>query len=602
MLERDLSVPLFCTQRREMASSMLRLATAAADETRLLNVAPKPASAIRPVATLPAATAAGARSEAFPPRALDTLAIATLGIVAVIVALTFRDYGLGWDDYTHSQYGNLLVSLYGSDFADQRAFSFVNLYMYGGGFDLLATLAAKVLPFGLFETRRLVGGAIGLIGLFVTWRLGRRLGGPLAGLVALVLLAACPLYYGHMFMNAKDAPFAVAMVVALLGIVRAFEEYPRATPATIALCGIGIGAAIGSRVMGGFALLNALLPLLLIVIVRSRENGLKPALAECGSYLVPFIPGMVLAYVVMGLLWPWAVISPLNPFRAVEYFSNFFEKPWRELFGGEIILVPDMPRSYVPTLVALTLPELMLALGFCGLGLAAFAAARGDPEHPGVGRRAALLATILAAVLPVVVTVAGRPAMYNGIRHFVFLMPPLAVLGGLAVAWIARLLRPYGQTAMAAAATVFVAGVASPVIEMVRLHPYEYTHFNHIAGGAAGARTNYMLDYWGLSIKQASAELRDVLAARHEKPSGATWTVAVCGPHTAAVIALGSEYSAIWDPKGADFAMTLGEFYCAKLDAPVLFDVMREGVVYARVYDIRGRSISTLLTVRGPDS
>ena len=137
---------------------------------------------------------------------------------------------------------------------------------------------------------------------------------------------------------------------------------------------------------------------------------------------------------------------------------------------------------------------------------------------------------------------------------------------------------------------------------MVRLHPYEYTHFNRIAGDAAGARTRFMLDYWGLSIKQASAELQDVLAARQEKPRAATWTVAVCGPHPAAVIALGPQYSAIWDPKGADFAMTLGEFYCAKLDAPVLFDIMREGVVYARVYDIRGRSITTLLRVRGPDS
>ena len=578
------------------------MATAAADETRLLNVTVKPASATLRVATLPAGTVISGAATFPAARALNALAIGTLGIVAVIVALTFRDYGLGWDDYTHSQYGNLLISLYGSDFADQRAFSFVNLYMYGGGFDLLATLAAKVLPFGLFETRRLVGGVIGLIGLFVAWRLGRRLGGPFAGLVALVLLAACPLYYGHMFMNAKDAPFAVAMAAALLGTVRAFEEYPRASPATIALCGIGIGAAIGSRVMGGFALLNALLPLLLIVTVRSRENGLKPALAECGSYLVPFIPGILLAYVVMGLLWPWAVISPINPFRAVEYFSNFFEKPWRELFGGQIILVPDMPRSYVPTLIALTLPELMLAFEFCGLGIAGFAAARGDPEHPGAGRRAALLATILAAVLPVVVTVAGRPAMYNGIRHFVFLMPPFAVLGGLAAAWIARRLRPYGPAAMAAAMAILVAGIASPVIEMVRLHPYEYTHFNHIEGGAAGVRTRYMLDYWGLSIKQASEQLRDVLAARHEQPRGATWTVAVCGPHPAAVVALGPQYSAIWDPKGADFAMTLGEFYCAKLDAPVLFDIMREGVVYARVYDIRGRSISTLLTVRGPDS
>ncbi len=47
--------------------------------------------------------------------------------------------------------------------------------------------------------------------------------------------------------------------------------------------------------------------------------------------------------------------------------------------------------------------------------------------------------------------------------------------------------------------------------------------------------------------------------------------------------------------------MMLGEFYCARLDAPVLFEVVRDGVVYARVYDIRGRSITTLLTVPGID-
>ena len=172
-------------------------------------------------------------------RRLDRLAIVVLLVVAVAALATFRDYGLGWDDYTHSQYGNLLVELYRSGFADRRALSFVNLYMYGGGFDILAALAAKVLPFGLFETRRLVGAAVGLVGLFATWRIGRRLGGPFAGLAALVLLAACPLYYGHMFINAKDGPFAAVMAIALLGIVRAFEEYPRATPSTIGLCGWG---------------------------------------------------------------------------------------------------------------------------------------------------------------------------------------------------------------------------------------------------------------------------------------------------------------------------------------------------------------------------
>jgi hypothetical protein len=392
--------------------------------------------------------------------------------------------------------------------------------------------------------------------------------------------------------------------MAVLGLVRAFQEYPRATPATVALCSIGIGLAVGSRVMGGFAVLEALLALLFILAIRSRETGLKPALGEWGSFLMPFLPGAVLAYLVMGLVWPWAALSPLNPFRAVEYFSNFFEKPWRELFGGQLIPVVDMPRSYLPTLVGLTLPELMLALGLCGIAGAAIVAARGQPGSDGAtaGRRAALIAVVLAALLPVLVTVAGRPAMYNGIRHFVFLTPPFAALGGLAGAWIARSLRQYGRTAIAAGAVLLAAGLASPAIEMARLHPYEYTHFNHIAGGVAGARPRYMLDYWGLSMTQASWRLRALVAERGEKPHGATWSVAVCGPHPAVAVALGPQYSAIWKPKGADFAMTLGEFYCAKLDAPVLFEIVREGVVYARVYDIRGRSIPTLLTVRGPDA
>jgi len=550
--------------------------------------------AAKPIA-LPSETAVRARW-------LDGLAIAVLVLTGAIAAATFRDYGLGWDDYTHSQYGNLLVLLYSSGFADKRALSFVNLYMYGGGFDLLAALSAKILPFGLFETRRLVGAAVGLIGMFVTWRLGRRLGGPFAGLIGLILLATCPLYYGHMFINPKDGPFAVMSVIALLGIVRAFEEYPRATPATIALCGVGVGLAIGSRVMGGFAVLDAVLPLPFILAIRARPDGLKPGLSESGSFLVAFIPGAILAYLVMGLVWPWSVTAPLNPFHAVEYFSYFFEKPWRELFDGQLILVPDMPRSYVPTLVALKLPELLLALGLSGIAGAIITIVGGGDRGGSVGHRAALLATVLAATLPVLITVAARPAMYNGIRHFVFVVPPFAALGGLAATWIARRLKRYGRAAVAAAALVLILGIASPVVAMVRLHPFEYTHFNRIAGGAAGARPRYMLDYWGLSLTEASRQLRMVIAERHLEPPKGTWTVAVCGPHPPVAVALGPQFTTTWDPKGADFAMMLGEFYCAKLDAPVLFEIARDGVVFARAYDIRDRSISTLLTVPGIDA
>src|ERR1051325_4182333 len=128
-------------------------------------------------------------------RSFDRLALGALAVPALAASLTFRDYGLGWDDSTHAQYGDLLLSLYTSGFHDTRALSFVNLYLYGGGFDMAAALLAKVLPFDLFETGRLLGAAVGIAGLAVTWRIGRRIGGPVAGLMALLLLAACPLYY-----------------------------------------------------------------------------------------------------------------------------------------------------------------------------------------------------------------------------------------------------------------------------------------------------------------------------------------------------------------------------------------------------------------------
>jgi 4-amino-4-deoxy-L-arabinose transferase-like glycosyltransferase len=529
-------------------------------------------------------------------RIADGLALAVMVATAIIAALTFRDYGLGWDDYTHAEYGGLLLNLYASGFTDQRALSFVNLYAYGGGFDLLSALTAQVLPFDLFETRRLVGAVIGLVGLFITWRLGRRVGGPLAGLIAVALLVTCPLYYGNMYMNAKDAPFAVAMAFLTLALVRAFEEYPRPSPINCAMVGGAAGLAIGTRVLGGIAVVNVLAALMLLLAIETRRAGWREARAHVGQFVVRLAPALLLGYAVMALVWPWSVAEPLNPWRAVAYFSEFFEKPWHELFAGQIVEVTEMPRSYVPTLFALQMPEIFLALALAGTAGALIAACRRSLP---ANRRAVFLLVVLAAALPILVTVLARPAMYNGIRHFVFVLPPFAVLGGLAGAWL--LTRLHSDRIAAAAGVVFLAGIALPIVEMVRLHPYEYTYFNHLIGGVAGARERYMLDYWGLSFKQASQGLAAKLAERHEsKPPDRRWKLAVCGPHRSPQVELGPDFETTWEPPGADFALMLGEFYCATFDAPIVVEIAREGVVYARVYDIRGRSFGSLLTLPAP--
>jgi hypothetical protein len=524
----------------------------------------------------------------------DALALAALGAVAVIAGMTFRDYGLGWDDYTHAEYGELLLKLYGSGFTDRRALTFVNLYAYGGGFDLLAALAAKVLPFDLFETRRLIGAAVGLIGLAITWRLGRRVGGPVAGLVAVVLLATCPLYYGNMYMNAKDAPFAVAMAFLTLSLVRAFEEYPRPSPIACAMVGGAAGLAFGTRVLGALAGVNALAALAVMFTIEARRLGVRAAAAHVGQFLLAIAPALGLGYAVMALVWPWAAAEPLNPVRAIEYFSSFFERPWREMFDGIALAVPDMPRSYVPKLFLLQEPEIFLLLGIGGAGGALVAVMRREITP---ARRAVLVLLASAAVFPIALAVALRPAMYNGIRHFVFVAPAFAVLGGLAFVWAANALQRMWRGAPALAATVLLFGLFLPVREMMRLHPYQYTHFNVVAGGIGAADHRFMLDYWGLAFKQATQDLRAKLAAAMP-PAGGPWRVAVCGPERTAKVGLGPDFLTSSDPKGADFALTMGEFYCARLAAPVLVEIAREGVVYARVYDIRGMTVTSQLSLQ----
>ncbi|WP_128924659.1 glycosyltransferase family 39 protein [Bradyrhizobium guangxiense] len=531
-------------------------------------------------------------------RTCDDLAMLVLAAVAVVAGLTFRDYGLGWDDYTHAEYADLLLRMFGSGFKDTAALSFANLYMYGGGFDMVAALLHKVIPLELFETRRLVGAIVGVIGLAVTWRLGRRIGGPLAGLAALLLLALCPIFYGHMFMNPKDAPFAVAMIILMLGLIRLAEEYPQPSPRTVLIVGLGAGLSLGCRVLGGLALVYAVLGFIPLLLEELRTEGLRESVRRFVHVVYVLLPGLAFGYLVMGLIWPWSIMEPGNPFEALTYFSHFFEKPWKEMFDGAIVSVPDMPWSYLPTLFALQLPEVMLVLmGGAVFSTFAMLPRRGVPAR----RKTILLMLTLAATLPLAIAMVKRPALYNGIRHFVFVIPPMAVLGGVAFAWAMERLRANHRTWQPVVLATFCFGLALSLAEMIRLHPYQYTHFNHIAGTVRGADDRFMLDYWGLALKQASDGLREQLIERQEvPPTNRKWKVAVCGPQRPAQVALGPDFTIGWDSNAADFAMTLGEFYCKGLTAPVMVEIKRDDVVFARVYDIRGRSISSLLSIPAP--
>jgi hypothetical protein len=86
----------------------------------------------------------------------------------------------------------------------------------------------------------------------------------------------------------------------------------------------------------------------------------------------------------------------------------------------------------LPTLFALQLPEILLALLIAGIVGTFMSLSRAEVS---ARRKTMFLMLTLAATLPLVIAMLKRPALYNGIRHFVFVIPPMAVLAGASFAW-----------------------------------------------------------------------------------------------------------------------------------------------------------------------
>jgi hypothetical protein len=208
-------------------------------------------------------------------------------------------------------------------------------------------------------------------------------------------------------------------------------------------------------------------------------------------------------------------------------------------------------------------------------------------------RRASLALMVSAVVVPVALAMITRPALYNSVRHFLFVVPPLAVLGGLAVAVSLERLAAQSRGLAALGAAVFVGLLILPIADQVRFHPYQYVLFNRLSGGMQEASRRYMIDYWGLGLNEASETLLRRLG-QGTTPANGRWKVAVCGPANVVAHVLGPRFIVDNDAKGADFAVSLTTYYCARLDAPVLASAEREGIAFARAYDLRGRTVPSV--------
>ncbi|HVA14407.1 MAG TPA: glycosyltransferase family 39 protein [Stellaceae bacterium] len=518
----------------------------------------------------------------------DGSAYLLFGIVIILALLTFQDYGVTWDEDVHTWYGVFVLNYYVSGFTDLRSLHWLDLYNYGAVFDATAAALNLVSPFGTYETRHLLNALVGVVGLVGTWELGRSLGGPRAGFLAALFLALTPNYYGQMFNNPKDVPFAAGCVWALYYLVEIIPALPRPRPGLVAKLGLACGLTLGVRV-GGFLLLAYLGMLLgLFALWRALETRRASVLFSEGIPCLArvFVPAAAIAYPVMLLFWPWAQHGPIaNPLSALATFSHQ-DFPFRTLFAGHYVPATDLPWTYLPVHILLALPELVLLLLAASPFVALWLLRR---DFSAIGRDRILTRFMVgfAILFPIGYAIAIKAVLFDGMRHFIFVLPPIAAVAALIAdyAW-RKAMPPSGRRTVLAALGLYG---AVHIGIMARLHPDEYVYYNAFIGGTEGAQGLFKLDYWANSYAEAVHGLDQYLKAEYGADfMDHDFTVAVCGPPGSAAYYFPPNFIYTDDRRNADFFIAFTKDDCDKsLPGTVIYRVERMGTLLSLVLDRR---------------
>lgn len=413
-------------------------------------------------------------------------------VVAVMLPTLSVDYGLTGDEEVQKVYGEKALLYYESFGEDKSCLDYKNLYFYGAFFEVVTAFANKYLVPGLddFTVRHFMNAILGFLLLFLTGKLAFRISNSWKVAFWSFLLAVLyPKLFGHAMNNPKDIPFACFFILGMIAIVRSYKEFPNISLKSIITFIIALGLAMGVRV--GAILLIPFLGLFLLTAwsqsLKSFPINIKNLLNIASKGLIMSIFGIALGI----LFWPYALENPwVNPIKAFREM-NSFSISIQLLYDNFHYWSDDLPWHYLPnwlyrsaTIVVLLGSLLFLLLSWSKVPMK---------------RKALYGLLIFSFVFPPAYAIISEASYYDGIRHFIFVMPILiicSVLGWFSLTkYLPKKLSVVPELGMGLLAFI-------PLFWIVRSHPNQYTYFNELTGGVGAHYGYYETDYWMNSLME----------------------------------------------------------------------------------------------------
>jgi hypothetical protein len=203
---------------------------------------------------------------------------------------------------------------------------------------------------------------------------------------------------------------------------------------------------------------------------------------------------VLVAWAVMISPWPSAHRDPLfHPIESMRLASSFNES-YPVLFLGKMHQSASLPWYYFFLFLGVTTPLAILLLATLGQ-IRLCADLRFD------SKTWSSIGILFLIWFPLTTFVVLRMNVYDGLRHFLFLLPLLAICCGVGSSWLYEKLPIQSQWKRA---TLITALLLISVPSLVVLHPYQYTYYNVLAGPRITLHERFETDYWVTSYREAA--------------------------------------------------------------------------------------------------
>lgn len=464
-------------------------------------------------------------------------------VFLLVIVITYYDWGISWDEEFYLQSGLFYAEHFFDTSQILKTVPRSHLLTHGALLDAFYVFPIKVISrTDSFELLHLTKALIASLTLVFVWWLGTLISSQSVGLVAAVLLATFPRWFGDIFDNYMDVSSALLLSIELIIGVKLLQRLQNKI--LIVIFGITSAISFSHRISLG------IVPVVLMVILGVRAIQTN----KIRQYIEFIVLGIGVWYAALFVIDP--VVRAAGPvgiaskiIASLGHNSDYGPI----LFEGKTMMIKSIPWYYLSKWIAITTPPATLL--FFLVGVISI-------------RKISWIFIFLTFIIPILFVSIFKSAIWDGWRHFLFLSIPMVILAALGFYTLYLRLGNRFRTIL----VIFLLLTSSwTIYSMMSLHPYEYVYFNSLTGGLRGASGRFQIDYAVKTNKEAVSWYRETIA----KDENRTYRLRVCGNPRSASYYFNSQIVLVGEAEIADAII------CSGLDSnnpDIVYRVMREGV------------------------